>query len=89
MPIPSEETELLHASAQRLFSRRRLRTGRSADLQTWRELVELGWLSAHVPKDHGGLEMRMTDSLVLFEEAGRSLLVDPIIPGIAAAAALA
>jgi hypothetical protein len=33
--------------------------------------------------------MRMTDSLVLFEEAGRSLLVDPIIPGIAAATALA
>ena len=47
--------------------------------QTWRELTELGILSALVSEEHGGFGGHGFDISVVFEEMGRALCAEPML----------
>lgn len=53
-------------------------TGVSREI--WSQLAELGVLGLTVPEEHGGLGGNAIDTLVVMEEFGRGLLVEPYIP---------
>ena len=93
----NDEQKLLQDSAAKLIERgagpkraRKLReTATNADMQTWREIAEAGWLAIAVPGDAGGLDLGLTELCVVLEQAGRGLLTEPLTIASAAARALA
>ncbi len=54
----------------------------------WSQLAELGVPGLLVPEDHDGMGMSEIDSVLLFEEAGRAALAEPVIATAAVAAPL-
>lgn len=58
------------------------------DEQVWRELTELGLVGALVDADAGGFGGTGFDLMVVFEQVGRGLLVEPFLPALMAARAL-
>jgi alkylation response protein AidB-like acyl-CoA dehydrogenase len=62
-------------------------TGRSP--QRWRALAEMGALGATVTEAHGGMGLDDTWTVLLFEEAGRAALPEPLGPVSVAATLLA
>jgi len=50
-------------------------TGYSAD--TWKEMVDLGWMGLALPEKYGGAGMTFLDLAVLLEEMGRACLPGP------------
>jgi alkylation response protein AidB-like acyl-CoA dehydrogenase len=92
-----EEDQLLFQSAVRDFLEKECTaevvrslwasdTGHSPEL--WRRLAELGIPGLRVPEDHGGMGMDEISSVLLFEEAGRAALPEPVIATAAVAAPL-
>ncbi len=49
--------------------------GHHADV--WRKVVEMGWLGAAIPEEHGGLGLGMLELCVIAEEMGRALAPVP------------
>lgn len=45
--------------------------------QAWRELTDLGLLGMAVPEAHGGLGLGPVDAMVVMEELGRGLVLEP------------
>ena len=45
---------------------------------TWRDMAEMGWLAVAVPEALGGLGRRISSVALLAQEAGRSLLNEPL-----------
>ena len=45
---------------------------------TWRQLAELGVLGLQVPEAHGGMGFGAVDAMVVMEELGRGLVVEPL-----------
>ncbi|MFQ5417734.1 MAG: acyl-CoA dehydrogenase family protein [Myxococcota bacterium] len=43
----------------------------------WKQLAELGILGIRIPEEHGGTEMSLLDSVIVYEEFGRSLVPTP------------
>ncbi len=54
----------------------------------WAKLAELGVPGLLVPEDHEGMGMSEIDSVLLFEEAGRAALAEPLVETAAVAAPL-
>jgi alkylation response protein AidB-like acyl-CoA dehydrogenase len=54
----------------------------------WERLAEAGLFAALVPEEHGGLELGLVDTVLAFEETGRSALPGPVAETVAAAPAL-
>jgi alkylation response protein AidB-like acyl-CoA dehydrogenase len=55
------------------------------DRESWRAIVELGWLAAGVPEDLGGLGGSVIDSLLIHEGVGFGLIVEPLLSAYLAA----
>jgi alkylation response protein AidB-like acyl-CoA dehydrogenase len=49
------------------------------DRNLWAELAELGWLSIHVPEEHGGMGGSFVDAAVVLTELGRHVAPGPIL----------
>ena len=86
----SEEQQLLKDSVQRfvreeyqLEARRKLvasDTGYSED--HWAKMAELGWLALSLPEEYGGIGGGPVDTMVLMEELGRGLVVEPYLTSV-------
>ncbi|MEE1806046.1 acyl-CoA dehydrogenase family protein [Streptomyces sp. BE133] len=65
------------------FGRDRMRAaldgGTGIDRALWRELGEAGFFALRLPETEGGVGLGLPESVLLFEEAGRSLLPGPLI----------
>jgi alkylation response protein AidB-like acyl-CoA dehydrogenase len=61
-------------------------TGRSQE--RWRKLAELGVVGLTIPEEHGGAGMDEVDLVLVLEEAGRSLLPEPLLETTAVGAPL-
>ena len=62
--------------------------GRSHSPELWAQLAELGVPGLLVPEDAAGMGMSEIDSVLLFEEAGRAALPEPVVATAAVAAPL-
>lgn len=86
----TEEQTLLRNSVQRFIqdrydfeARRRLvasEAGWSRD--NWRQFAELGLLAAPFPEDFGGLGGSAVETMIILEEFGRGLVVEPYLPSV-------
>jgi acyl-CoA dehydrogenase len=76
----SQEQEMLRDGARRFladdFAARR-DTGRASEGNRWRDYADFGWLAVLVPEDAGGLGCDIEEALILAEEMGRALSMQP------------
>ncbi|MFF1645334.1 acyl-CoA dehydrogenase family protein [Streptomyces sp. NPDC058240] len=83
----SDDQRALRAGVRELlagrFGRDRMRAaldaGTSIDRALWRELGEAGFFALRLPEAEGGVGLGLPESVLLFEEVGRSLLPGPLI----------
>ncbi|GAA1313524.1 acyl-CoA dehydrogenase family protein [Streptomyces sanglieri] len=83
----SDDQRALRAGVRELlagrFGRDRMRTalddGTGVDRALWRELGEAGFFALRLPEAEGGVGLGLPESVLLFEEVGRSLLPGPLI----------
>jgi alkylation response protein AidB-like acyl-CoA dehydrogenase len=63
------------------FERRRasVRTAQACDPAVWRQFAELGILGLVIPEPLGGIGGDMVDAMVVMEELGRALVVEPFL----------
>ena len=83
----SDEQQMLRDGAMRYVrenyafdARRKLEAselGYSADI--WQQFAELGWLGLAVPEKFGGLGCSINETVILMEEFGRGLLLEPYL----------
>jgi alkylation response protein AidB-like acyl-CoA dehydrogenase len=57
-----------------------LKSARGSDADTWRQLAELGALGLPLPEEHGGLGGSAADAMLVMEEIGRGLVLEPYLP---------
>ncbi|HSZ73565.1 MAG TPA: acyl-CoA dehydrogenase family protein [Rhizomicrobium sp.] len=50
------------------------------DPKNWAQFAELGLLAASLPEAHGGLGGGVLETLIVMEEFGRALVVEPYVP---------
>ena len=83
----SEEQTQIRASLRRFLSenytleRRRaiVRAGSGCDADIWRQFAELGILGVGIPQALGGVGGDAFDALVVMEELGRALVIEPFL----------
>ncbi|MFF2328307.1 MULTISPECIES: acyl-CoA dehydrogenase family protein [unclassified Streptomyces] len=83
----SDDQRALRAGVRDLlagrFGRDRMRAaldgGGGIDRDLWRELGEAGFFALRLPESRGGAGLGLPEAVLLFEEAGRSLLPGPLI----------
>ncbi|MCT2545964.1 MULTISPECIES: acyl-CoA dehydrogenase family protein [Streptomyces] len=83
----SDDQRALRAGVRELlagrFGRDRMRAalddGTGVDRALWRELGEAGFFALRLPESEGGVGLGLPESVLLFEEVGRSLLPGPLI----------
>ena len=54
----------------------------------WRQFAEMGLLAAPLPEEFGGLGGGPVESMVVMEEFGRALVVEPFVPTVVIAGGL-
>lgn len=89
----SVEQRQLRDSAARLCADRggakRARTlrdaGQDIDAAAWDAIAGAGWLGMMVPETHGGLGLGAVELYVVLEQAGRQVLMTPLLESIAVA----
>ena len=92
----SEEQTLLRNSLSRYLAdnyayedwRKFTRDGEGRDPAHWRQFAEMGLLAAPLPEALGGLGGGAIESLVVMEEFGRALVVEPFVPTVVIAGGL-
>lgn len=97
MREPAPETRLIAESALQFAAGagglRRARAVRDRapqlDHDAWRQMAELGWLNLLVPERLDGLGLNARVMCALLESVGGTLLPEPLVPALAAAAFLA
>jgi alkylation response protein AidB-like acyl-CoA dehydrogenase len=47
--------------------------------ENWKQFAELGLLAAPLPEEHGGLGGSAVDTMVIMEEFGKALVVEPFV----------
>ena len=57
--------------------------------QAWNELAELGLCGLYIPEDDGGLGMGPVEGMVVMEELGRGIVLEPLAQSLMAGAVLA
>jgi len=55
---------------------------------TWNALAELGLTALNAPEDHGGLGMGAVEAMVVMEEMGRGMVLEPLAQSLIAARVL-
>ena len=86
----SEDQTMLKDSVRRFlddqysFEHRRsiLNSEAGLDAAVWSKFAELGWLAIPIPEDRGGLGGGSVEIMVLMEEFGRRLVVEPYLSSI-------
>ena len=63
-------------------------TPEGRDPNHWRQFAELGLLAAPLPEEFGGLGGGPVESMVVMEEFGRALVVEPFVPTVVIAGGL-
>jgi alkylation response protein AidB-like acyl-CoA dehydrogenase len=84
----SEEQTLLRNSLSRYLAdhysfedwRKFTRTPEGRDSVHWRQFAEMGLFAAALPEEFGGLGGGPVESMVVMEEFGRALVVEPFVP---------
>jgi hypothetical protein len=92
----SEEQALLRNSVARYLAdaygfeawRTFTRTGDGRDPKHWRQFAELGLMAAPLPEAYGGLGGGPVDSMVIMEEFGKALVIEPYVPTVIVAGGL-
>lgn len=71
------------------FERRRaaVRAG-GFDRKTYGELAELGLAGLYIPEDHGGMGMGPVEGMVVMEELGRGMVLEPLSQALVTGAAI-
>lgn len=65
---------------------RAVRDGKlETDAQAWEQAVRAGWLGVLAGERHGGSELGLFDAALVVEEAGKQLLMVPLVEAMAAA----
>ncbi|WBY03448.1 acyl-CoA dehydrogenase family protein [Ramlibacter tataouinensis] len=72
------------------FERRReaVRAG-GFDRATWDELAGLGLAGLYIPEEHGGMGMGPVEAMVVMEELGRGMVLEPLAQALVAGGVLA
>jgi len=86
----SEEQQLLQDSAHKFLRdsvdiekrRMRARQGDNLDAAMWSQFAELGWLALPFSEDDGGLGGGVVESMLLNEELGRALVLEPYLANV-------
>ena len=47
--------------------------------QHWQTFAELGWLGMSIPEAYGGLGGDLVDTMIMFEEFGKGLVLEPTL----------
>jgi len=84
----SEEQQMLQDSVQKFVQRHYSFDDRNAILaspkgyseECWSLFAELGWLTVPYSEDDGGFGGLATDLMVLMEEFGKAMVVEPFVP---------
>jgi pimeloyl-CoA dehydrogenase small subunit len=84
----TEEQTLLRNSVSKYLAdnyafdawRKFTRSEAGRDPKHWQQLAELGLFAAALPEEHGGLGGGAVESMIIAEELGRTLVVEPYIP---------
>jgi len=84
----TEEQTLLRNSVQRYLAdnykyedwRKFTRSDAGRDPKHWAQFAELGLFAAALPEEHGGLGGGALETMVVMEEFGRALVVEPYVP---------
>lgn len=84
----SEEQTLLRNSVSRTLAdtykfdawRKFTRGDAGRDPKNWQQFAELGLLAAPLPEEHGGLGGGPVDTMIIMEEFGKALVVEPYVP---------
>jgi len=84
----TEEQTLLRNSVQRYLAdnykyedwRKFTRGDAGRDPKHWAQFAELGLFAAALPEEHGGLGGGALETMVVMEEFGRALVVEPYVP---------
>jgi len=84
----TEEQTLLRNSVQRYLAdnykyedwRKFTRGEAGRDPKHWAQFAELGLFAAALPEEHGGLGGGALETMVVMEEFGRALVVEPYVP---------
>jgi len=84
----TEEQTLLRNSVSKYLAdnykfeawRKFTRSGSGRDPAHWKQFAELGLLAASLPEEYGGLGGGALDNLVIMEEFGKALVVEPFVP---------
>lgn len=58
------------------------------DRKTWGELAELGLMGLYVPEEHGGMGMGPVEGMVVMEELGRGIVLEPLAQALVAGAVI-
>ena len=53
------------------------------DPQTWKKMIDLGWMGLIIPEAYGGSEGEFIDVMILMEEMGRNILPGPFFSTVA------
>lgn len=80
----NEQQVMLRDSARRFLQDEYSFEARRSDLRQrapgrWTEIAQLGWPSASLPEDFGGLGGSIVEHAILMEELGRALYVGPFL----------
>lgn len=83
----NSEQQMLQDSVRRYierayaFDRRtaQVRAGRDHHAVNWSSFAENGWLAAALPEEYGGLGGSVLDTVLIAQELGRGLVVDPFV----------
>jgi alkylation response protein AidB-like acyl-CoA dehydrogenase len=94
---PGPEQQAIAEAARRVIAAEcdlsaRLRDPAAAAAEAprrWRGFAELGWLGLAIPEAHGGSGGTMRELWPLLVECGRGLVLDPLLPNLLGALALA
>ena len=83
----SEEQTMLADSVRRFVSRNYTSERRDLDPASsgfrnddWQSFIDAGWLSLPFPKEDGGAGGNAVDLMVLLQELGKGLILEPLIP---------
>lgn len=84
----TEEQTLLKDSVQKyiednydISARNKLTAGDEGfSRDNWKQYAELGWLAMPFPEDVGGIGGTPVDTMILMEEFGKGLVVEPFLP---------
>ncbi|WP_406183358.1 acyl-CoA dehydrogenase family protein [Streptomyces sp. NBC_01006] len=71
--------ELLAGRYGREALRASVDAGGALDRGLWRELGEAGFFALRLPEERGGVGLGLPEAVLVFEEAGRSLLPGPLV----------